>query len=191
MRSRVDFSVLTRRSSGGRPDSARASSIQFSPKLSARCGTAHSGTSPRTWSGAPASGSAAVSRAASSSVTGAGAKRSPSKLALSAADILAPFAHRHRQHQRPRRVRAHGPGMRRLPPQRVVDEVADRRAVPCPGEAVGEAPGLQPLGDGAAVRVDIGEHVDGGGNPAGQAHWAGSEIQEAPAVSTPAGETQS
>ena len=57
--------------------------------------------------------------------------------------------------------------MRTLPAQSVVDEVAYGGTVPCPGEAIVEAPGLQRLGDGALVRLEIGEHIDGGGNPAG------------------------
>ncbi|BAQ45288.1 conserved hypothetical protein [Methylobacterium aquaticum] len=68
------------------------------------------------------------------------------------------------------RVLAHDPGGGGAAAQRVVDERGDGGAVAGAGEAVGEAPILEGVGDRAAALGDVGQDLDGGGEAGARGH---------------------
>ena len=55
-------------------------------------------------------------------------------------------------------------------PQCIVDEAGDRRPVARAGEAMGKPPVLQRIRRRPAARLDIGQHIDGGGEAGGGRH---------------------
>ena len=143
------MSRLTRRSTGARSASALPSSAASSPKLASNCGASHSGKSPATCAGAPAR-SAAASRSRSASVSGAGAWPSPENSAA-----IASTSSPRNCFSAPR-ISARGVASPIIqaddfPPQRVVDEARDRRAVARAGEAMREAPVLHRIRRRAAA----------------------------------------
>ncbi len=83
---------------------------------------------------------------------------------------LAPFEDRDAEREMPGRVAAHPPCQRRALAQRVVDDVADRRAIAGSGEAVRQAPILQRFGGRPMANFKIGENFDRRSEPAGELH---------------------
>ena len=71
------------------------------------------------------------------------------------------FALEHAEQNRARRIGAHDPGARCAPPQRVVDETGNRRAVAGAGKAMRQAPALERVGAGTALSLQIFEDLNG------------------------------
>src|SRR5688500_3773763 len=88
--------------------------------------------------------------------------------------VFGPVADGDGEDEGARAVAAHDCGVGGAAAQGVIDEIADGGAVPCPGEAVVEAPGLERLGDGALAGFDVGKDIDGGRKASGKAHGASS-----------------
>ena len=168
-RSRWDLRVLVRRSSEGRPAMSWPSAIQLSPKARSMEGASHSGISARMWPGV-VSGSWPTARARSSSVSGSGAWLSAAKAVAERRGVFVPVADGDGEDEGARAVAAHQGGVGGAAAQGVIDQVADGGAVPCPGEAVVESPGLERLGNRALAGLHIGQDIDGGGQSAGKAH---------------------
>ena len=74
------------------------------------------------------------------------------------------------------------PGGRGAVAERVEDEIADRAAVLRAGEAVGQPPVLQSVGNGAAAIDDVVENLDGGGNTGYRRHSFKSSLPPSPRI---------
>ena len=93
----------------------------------------------------------------------AGAKRAPSASLRDRLGVEPALAPEHAEQRSRAAFVAHQIGARGPAAQRVVDEAGDRGAVAGAGEAVREAPVLERIGGGTALGLDVGEHLDGGG----------------------------
>ena len=69
----------------------------------------------------------------------------------------------HAEHQGARAAVAHQERGRGLAAQRVIDDAGDGGAVARAGEAARQAPGLERIGRRPALRLDLGQNLDGGG----------------------------
>ena len=76
----------------------------------------------------------------------------------------------HAEHQGARRLVAHQESRRGLAPKRVIDDARDGGAIARAGEAVRQAPVLERIGRGPALRLDLGEHLDGCGKAGAGGH---------------------
>ncbi len=69
-----------------------------------------------------------------------------------------------------RGVAVHEVGVGEFHPQGIIDDVADGGAIAGAGEAVGQAPILEGIGDGSPALFDIVKNLDGPGEPSAQSH---------------------
>ena len=83
----------------------------------------------------------------------------------------------HSQGDRARALVSHDVGARRPPAKRVINEACDRRAIARPGEPVHEAPVLERLAGRTALRLEIGEDLDGGGEARSGSHPSSSRMR--------------
>ena len=86
----------------------------------------------------------------------------------------APLAEHDGMAERCRTVAVHQIGMREFHAQRVIDDVADRGTIAGPGETMCKPPILEGIGNGTLARFDIGENLNGSGEPATQSHLSNS-----------------
>ncbi len=89
-------------------------------------------------------------------------------------DIELALEPQHAEQHRARGVLAHHERRRGLAAQRVVEQSRDRGAVAGTGEPVREPPVLERVGRRPPPRLDIGEHLDRGGEPSGRRHRTAS-----------------
>src|SRR5262249_30962916 len=78
----------------------------------------------------------------------------------------------HAERDRARGVLVHQEGGGGFAPQRVIDQAGDRGTVAGTGEAVREPPVLERVGGRTPPRLDVGEHVNGGGKAGTRGHAA-------------------
>ncbi len=76
----------------------------------------------------------------------------------------------HAEQDRARGLGAHDPGARRTPPQRVINEAGNGRAVAGAGKAVCHTPALERIGGWPALALDGGEYLDGSRKTRARSH---------------------
>ena len=81
------------------------------------------------------------------------------------------------RNQGSRALLAHACAIRAFAPKRVIDEISDRGPILGAGEAMGQPPVLQGIGDGPPARLDIGQNLDGCGQPPSKAHGITRSLQ--------------
>ena len=128
MRSRSAFSVLTRRSSGGRVDKRRALVDPVVAEGRPRAAARTSPGSRRACGRRIGKPAAIASRAVPRRSSGGGANLSPCERLVQRLRRLVPFEQQRAEADGARRVGAEQPAGRALAAQRVVDDVADRRS---------------------------------------------------------------
>ena len=195
---RSAFSVLTRRSSGGRAASAarprRPSPRRRRLEAAARTTRGNRPVQPL----APGRARRSASRASSGAVSGGRRERDRRRAGVQATPaVSAPFEQQRAECQRARRVAVEQPARRALRRKRVIDDVADRGAVAGAGETVRQAPILQRLRHRPVAAFDVVEDLDGGRQPAAEPHGqvspnrcSAKNTQMAPSTAAPKANTR-